>query len=190
VRAGSDGPDATGAFFLGGRSVVPQIEPLEARFPLRFLHARLIEDSGGPGTWRGGRGTEIAVELLAPAELTVRGTRIDIPPAGRDGGRPGRAGGYRVERRDGTSLTLAPKQAKQRLEAGDVFLMRTSGGGGLGPPPQRDPQRVLEDVRARRVSRAGAASDYGVVLDASGSRVDAEATARRREQARAEAAGP
>ena len=30
ARAGADGPDATGAFFLGGRSVIPQVEPLES----------------------------------------------------------------------------------------------------------------------------------------------------------------
>ena len=35
ARNGADGADATGAFFLGGRSVIPQVEPLEAQYPFR-----------------------------------------------------------------------------------------------------------------------------------------------------------
>ena len=51
ARAGDDGPDATGAFFLGGRSVIPQIEPLEAQYPFVVRSTRLWPDSGGPGEW-------------------------------------------------------------------------------------------------------------------------------------------
>ena len=39
-RDGADGPDATGAFFLGGRSVIPQVEPLEAQYPFRRARRR------------------------------------------------------------------------------------------------------------------------------------------------------
>ena len=35
---GMDGPDATGAYFLGGRSVIPQIEPLEAQLPFSWCN--------------------------------------------------------------------------------------------------------------------------------------------------------
>ena len=187
ARVGSDGPDATGAFFLGGRSVIPQIEPLETRFPLRFLRSKLVPDSGGPGTWRGGRGTENAVQVMTDAELTVRGDRIDIPPAGVDGGGAGAAGGYFVERADGSIEALSAKQAKVKLSAGDVFIMRTSGGGGLGPPGEREPERVRSDVRARRVTREAAASIYGVELGEEGE-IDSSATTRRR-LALAQAAG-
>ena len=41
ARAGSDGPDANGAYFLGGRSVIPQIEPLETAYPLLIHRAKL-----------------------------------------------------------------------------------------------------------------------------------------------------
>ncbi|MBW2270136.1 MAG: hydantoinase B/oxoprolinase family protein [Deltaproteobacteria bacterium] len=180
ARAVSDGPDATGCFFLGGRSVIPQHEPMEARFPLRVLRSRLLPDSGGAGRFRGGRGTETAVLLLGDAELTVRGDRIALPPAGRDGGQPGRPGGYAVERADGRLELLADKQSKIALRAGDVFVMRTSGGGGLGEPWERDPDRVLADVCAGSVSRDAAEIVYGVVLGAGGDVVDSDATARRR----------
>ena len=110
-RHGVDGPDATGCYFLGGRSVIPQVEPLEAQYPFVVRRSRLLPDSGGVGEWRGGLGTEIVVELLADAELTVRGDRIELPPPGVDGGGAGAAGVYAVERADGTTEVLPNKRS-------------------------------------------------------------------------------
>ena len=132
ARNGSDGPDATGVFFLGGRSVVPQVEPLEIAHPVLFRHARLRDGSGGEGRWRGGRGIELAIEALEPCVVTVRGDRMKTPPAGRAGGSPGAPGYNAVQRRDGTIEPLAPKQANIPLAAGEVLLLATSGGGGYG----------------------------------------------------------
>jgi N-methylhydantoinase B len=39
-------------------------------------------------------------------------------------------------------------------------VRRTSGGGGLGPPPDRDPASVDHDVATGKVSATGAARDY------------------------------
>ncbi len=178
AHAGADGPDATGCFFLGGRSVIPQVEPLEAAYPLVVRAARLRPDSGGPGRWRGGLGVETVVESLADAVCTVRGDRMAIPPPGHDGGLSGAAGEYLVEHVDGTTETLAPKQADVALEPGDRLVIRTSGGGGLGPPATRDPALVLADVTCGRVTPAGAARDYGVVVDRVG--VDEDVTGVRR----------
>jgi N-methylhydantoinase B len=69
-----------------------------------------------------------------------------------------------------------------RTKAGAVFRYLTNGGGGWGSPADRDPQRVLEDVRDEYVSIEGAARDYGVVVlgdpltDPEGLRIDQEAT--------------
>ncbi|MGA4538408.1 hydantoinase B/oxoprolinase family protein [Uniformispora flossi] len=175
ARTASDGPDATGAYFLGGRSVVPQLEPLEAGHPLLFRHARLRADSGGPGRTRGGLGTELAVEVTAPARLTVRGDRMSAPPAGRDGGGAGGPGRHELRRADATTVALAPKQTDIALHPGDVFVVGTSGGGGLGDPYTRDPDAVAADVLRGRVTPSAAYAHYGVVLDPAGS-VDAEAT--------------
>jgi len=163
ARAGADGPDATGAFFLGGRSVIPQVEPLEAQYPFVVRSARLLPDSGGPGTWRGGLGVETVIELLAPARLTVRGDRLGgHPPPGTRGGEPGRPGSFSVERVDGTVETLPARQTDVHLAPGDRFVLRTSGGGGLGPARERDPAHVRDDVATGKVTSAGAARDYGV----------------------------
>jgi N-methylhydantoinase B len=45
-----------------------------------------------------------------------------------------------------------------------VIRIRTTGGGGWGDPLDRPHERVLEDVRSGKVSRAGAVADYGVVI--------------------------
>ncbi len=160
ARAGSDGPDANGAYFLGGRSVIPQIEPLETAYPLLIHSAKLRPDSGGPGRWRGGLGAEMDIELLSDAVLTVRGDRMDIPPPGRDGGGSGTSGFNRVRRVDGTLEELATKQINIPLRSGDHFLLGTSGGGGLGDPADRRAEQVVEDVAQGRISAAAARADY------------------------------
>lgn len=178
ARRGSDGPDATGAFYLGGRSTIPQIEPIEMQYPVRVRRTALRCDSGGAGTWRGGLGVEMAIEVLADVTLSVRGDRILLSPPGADGGEPGAAGFGRVERADGTVQHLAPRQSAVRLTAGDVLVIGTSGGGGLGAPLQRPAELVVADIVEGRVSVHAAAADYGVILD--GGAVDHTATRRRR----------
>ena len=73
------------------------------------------------------------------------------------GGEPGRPGGYARRRADGTEQALAGKSSAVRFSAGDALVMETSGGGGLGPPEERDPDATARDVEAGRVSAAGAA---------------------------------
>ena len=51
------------------------------------------------------------------------------------------------------------------LAAGSVVHLKTGGGGGFGPPGERDPERVRADVLDGYVSREAAERDYSVVLD-------------------------
>ena len=50
------------------------------------------------------------------------------------------------------------------LEAGDVISVRTCGGGGYGPPSERDPELVRRDVREGKVSAERARDVYGVAI--------------------------
>ncbi|HTX07881.1 MAG TPA: hydantoinase B/oxoprolinase family protein [Solirubrobacteraceae bacterium] len=50
------------------------------------------------------------------------------------------------------------------VPAGSVFRYQTAAGGGWGDPLDRDPQRVLRDVRDEYVSQAAAREIYGVVV--------------------------
>jgi N-methylhydantoinase B len=51
------------------------------------------------------------------------------------------------------------------LHPGEVFSLDTPGGGGLGNPLERDPQRVLNDVRNGYVTREKAREVYRVAID-------------------------
>jgi N-methylhydantoinase B len=68
----------------------------------------------------------------------------------------------------------------------DVFRYITNGGGGWGDPLEREPDRVLRDVRDEYVSIEGAAREFGVIVvgdphrDPEGLVVDEEATRARR----------
>jgi N-methylhydantoinase B len=164
ARRGSDGPDATGMHFGLARNTVPQIEPLEGRTPFIIEAKDFIADSGGPGRWRGGLGVRTIFRVLEDTVVTYRGDRMTLPPPGRDGGRAGRAGGYFRRTPDGSIERLPNKAFGIKLDAGDAFIVETSGGGGLGEPRQRDVQAVLADVLDGRVTGDGAARDYGVTV--------------------------
>ena len=51
------------------------------------------------------------------------------------------------------------------IKNGDVFRYDMAGAGGWGDPLDRDPLRVLSDVRNEYVSEKAAGEEYGVVLD-------------------------
>ena len=72
---------------------------------------------------------------------------------------------------------LRPLSDGNMVKRGDVVRIETGGGGGWGHPFDREPERVLADVRGGFVSRASAERDYGVVLTADGRAVDEAATA-------------
>ena len=54
--------------------------------------------------------------------------------------------------------------------AGDTLTFRMPGGGGWGEPLDRDPEAVLADVRAEKLSPERAEAVYGVVLAGNGRR--------------------
>jgi N-methylhydantoinase B len=50
------------------------------------------------------------------------------------------------------------------LRAGDQVMIDSPGGGGYGPPEQRDPERVRHDVEEGLVSPQAAREFYKVAL--------------------------
>jgi N-methylhydantoinase B len=60
------------------------------------------------------------------------------------------------------------------LRTGESFSHVSAGGGGFGDPFEREPARVLEDVRDGKVSVAAARERYGVAID--DGEVDVDAT--------------
>ncbi|MEZ4289789.1 MAG: hydantoinase B/oxoprolinase family protein [Myxococcota bacterium] len=111
-----------------------------------------------------GLGVETRIRVLQDAELAVRNDRVVLPPCGREGGRDGLAGEQYVIGVDGATRPLPAKAANLRLAADECFVLTTSGGGGLGPPAERDRERVLEDLAEGFVTPQAAAAVYGVEL--------------------------
>jgi N-methylhydantoinase B len=50
------------------------------------------------------------------------------------------------------------------LEEGEMLRARDQGGGGYGPPVEREPGRVLKDVENYVISEETARSVYGVEI--------------------------
>ena len=56
-----------------------------------------------------------------------------VPPYGMAGGSPGALGANRVERADGSTVTMAGCDSAD-VGADDVLVIETPGGGGYGAP--------------------------------------------------------
>ena len=134
---------------------------LEATLPIVFECQRLLPDSGGAGTWRGGLGVETKIRVLQDTEFALRAERVKFPPKGREGGHDGVAGTQRAIDLEGGERSLPPKAANQRLAAGETLVLTTSGGGGLGDPAARPPEQLEQDRREGFVTERGAREEYG-----------------------------
>jgi N-methylhydantoinase B len=128
---------------------VQSIETLERRYPVRFRRYGLRDDSPGHGRTRGGFGVHFEFELIADAaRASLLGDQARTAPLGRQGGTDGATSApwFRLDGRTVT-LPMISKGEDVPLRRGDVVCLRTPGGGGFGPPSERDPSAVLADVR-------------------------------------------
>ena len=175
-----DGPD--GHSLWPGFTNVPN-EFLERYFPLRIERYSTEPDSGGAGLHRGGNGIHMTYRFLEPGMIAIHDDRWFIAPWGVNGGEPGARARKILEKADGTQTIIGNKVEEVAVEAGDQLHFITWGGGGWGDPLARDPEIVAREVREGLVTDEGARR-YGVVLTSGG--VDIDATARLREQLRAE----
>ena len=173
-RKGIDGVDAVHTHMTNTMNT--PIEAIEPIYPILFRKYELREDSGGPGKWRGGVGLERSWILLAPsAILTVLAERTKMPPWGLYGGKPGAKGKYYIIKPNGKRIKLKSK-CTVKIGKGDIFVVRTPGGGGYGKPLERDPELVRRDVLDGLVSLEAAEKDYGVVMNPSIMDIDWKST--------------
>jgi 5-oxoprolinase (ATP-hydrolysing) len=127
---GFDGTDTVQAHMTNSRLTDPEV--LEWRYPVRIDGHEIRKGSGGAGRWRGGNGARRRVRFLEPMTAAILAGHRRIPPYGMAGGSPGALGRTWVERADGgrTELSFADET---EMNAGDVFVIDTPGGGGYGP---------------------------------------------------------
>jgi len=126
-----DGADAVHTHMTNSRLTDPEV--LEWRFPVLVESFAVRRGSGGAGRHRGGDGAVRRVRFLKPMTAAILSGRRAVAPHGLAGGRPGAVGVNRVERADGRLEELGPT-ASVAMNAGDVFVIETPGGGGFGAP--------------------------------------------------------
>ena len=180
-RAGLDGPDAVQTH--GQNTENAPVEETEANYPVRITRYELVDDSEGPGRWRGGLGLRRDYYFPDHAvTFTILADRDRNGPWGLFGGLPGRPAAY-IRNPDGASRLLSSKSTVE-LSSGETISYRTCGGGGYGHPYDRDPQLVLADVRAGKVSNDRARTIYGVSIDTQQWTIDLPETEQLRERLR------
>jgi N-methylhydantoinase B len=132
--------------FPSGVGSIP-VEITEGQCPLWFREKQYLPGSGGEGKFRGGLGQRITIENREPAPFVISaGTfdRINSPAAGRDGGKPGRAGVARL----GSGAKL-PDKGLHIVPKGDALVVELPGGGGFGNPQERDAIHKAADAKAQ-----------------------------------------
>jgi N-methylhydantoinase B len=172
-RSESDGVNGVAAHAVN-LSITP-IEILETQYPLLVRRFELIQDSGGPGEFRGGLSYRREYEVGRPVLVNRRADRTKFPSTGVAGGQAGRLGRM-VINPDSEAERQVPGIGQYEIPAGARFCIEGAGAGGYGDPRQRPAEKVLQDVRRGYVSIAAARNDYGVVIDQARLEIDEAAT--------------
>ncbi|MCG8542957.1 MAG: hydantoinase B/oxoprolinase family protein [Alphaproteobacteria bacterium] len=166
---------------------IPPVEATEIEAPMLFLKREYQQDTGGAGRRRGGVGQVMAYRILGDDPQFHHTSQKSVSlPQGLHGGQPGAGGRWVInEGRNGERTLDHAVGDIEMLGQGDTVTFYSSAGGGFGHPHEREPSRVLDDVRAGLVSRAAAESVYGVrissekmeIVDVRRDKVRAEASA-------------
>ncbi|MCC5811083.1 MAG: hydantoinase B/oxoprolinase family protein [Ectothiorhodospiraceae bacterium] len=126
---GFHGASAVHVHMTNSRLTDPEV--LETRFPVLLEEFAIRRGSGGKGRWNGGDGAERRIRFLEPMTVAVLANSRRVPPQGLKGGSDGSLGQQWVERSDGARETLSGTD-KADMDADDVFVIQTPGGGGYG----------------------------------------------------------
>ncbi len=203
-----DGPDSV--HLPGGPMMaLGNIEVYERLYPVLYLYRKHTSDTGGPGKFRGGLGTEQALTphrgrsrmqllnlagcsaypearglyggLPAPAQPSFLLRGADVYEQMASGNYP-----YAYEQLASRSDRVIKSREVVRLSSGDVYVAVQTGGAGYGDPLERDPQRVLSDYLTDACSLEACRAVYGVVIDPQSKTIDADETASLRDALRCE----
>ncbi len=139
-------------------------EDEERKVPFVIEEWSFVVDSCGAGRRRGGNCLRRKFRFAADATCTSLAGRGKFPIWGLFGGQPGEAQTASLDRGDGPeSVGLLVDNVI--VGPGDRLIYKNGGGGGYGPPAEREPELVLEDVLDGWISPEAARDTYRVVLD-------------------------
>ena len=174
ARPTKDGLNTTS--FPSGIAGVP-VEIWEVAAPIRVYRKAFRPDSGGPGRWRGGMGQTLEVSVAGEGDwmANMMLDRLRFAAEGYGGGGAGAVG-------EAALAAGGPLPGKGRvlLKPEARMILELPGGGGYGPPWERDPELVREDVAQGFVTADRARHVYGVTITPALT-VDAVETRRLRE---------
>jgi N-methylhydantoinase B len=121
------------------------IEVIEGEYPVMVEEQMLRPGSAGAGAHRGGLGFRRAYRIMGPeVTLTSMLERRLVPPYGLAGGED--ALPFRITLNPGTPAArdIRGKETLP-LREGDLVLIETCGGGGYGPPAERQAALRAQD---------------------------------------------
>lgn len=139
ASSGGDGYSSIGEWHSAGGIKFGSLEVAEVRFPLYFRHHEFRADSGGDGQFRGGLGVslDLVMEIEKPARGNTAGDGVRYGPCGMLGGEDGATHHYRLLSEGREPRVLRTKETGIEIRPGDCLEIRSSGGGGWGPPAKR-----------------------------------------------------
>ncbi|WP_293123156.1 hydantoinase B/oxoprolinase family protein [Okeania sp. SIO1I7] len=123
------GTDAVHTHMTNSRLTDPEV--LEWRFPVLLENFAIRSGSGGEGLYKGGNGVIRKIRFLEQMTAGILSGHRVVSPPGLNGGGDGLVGRNYVERSDGKIEELG-STATVEMNVGDVFVIETPGGGGVG----------------------------------------------------------
>ncbi|MET1039962.1 MAG: hydantoinase B/oxoprolinase family protein [Acidimicrobiales bacterium] len=165
-NGGAGGPDTDGWLTMsdlgsGGSLLLDSVEIDEMKQPLVVHERRLVPDSEGAGRHRGAPGLHVE---YGPLGCTIETLYANDGAVNATAGAQGGAGGApSAQHRRGPDGDLEEVDAwgPTVIAPGERMVAQTAGGGGYGPPTERDPEAVARDVAEGWITPGRAAEVYG-----------------------------
>lgn len=164
-RSSKDGTDGV-QVHITNTSNLP-VEAIEMEYPLLVENYSLVEDSGGPGKFRGGMGLRRRIRPV-DHDCSFNGAleRATNRPWGVFGGGSGAVGRFLLIGDQGERL-LSTKPSGVTVRANESLVVESPGAGGYGQPSERAPELVALDRVSGKFSAAYIEQNYAQAKAAS-----------------------
>lgn len=160
---GTDGYDHIGMIDASGGLLDQDYEMFEQQTPHLLQKHEYLEDSAGPGEWRGGLGVETIFTIGSDDTQLVTFGDGDFEPAfGLFGGGEGTLNFIKLHYPDGRTVVPRNKDLITGVPKGTVYHQQAGGGGGYGDPKNRNRAQLRREVEDGIISPQAAARLYGL----------------------------
>lgn len=180
VTNGAGAPRADGWLTVIGVGVAglqmhDSVELDEMKYPIEVRAQHILPDTEGAGRFRGAPGAYVEYGPVdTELEVIYMSDGTETPPLGVRGGHSGARARQRKRLASGELVDLEA-HGRVVVRPGETIVSMSTGGGGYGPPGERDPELVRKDVTEGWISAQRARSVYRVAVDGAGT-IDEAAT--------------